>query len=181
MSSNHPSRSPGFAGAAADATAPTTAASSTTAASTAASSTTATSTTTAASTKAARALRITLISAAAACIVLGLIGLGIALLAGDDDEIMWPGLSLLALAQFVALIATGTAGWGLRRLRKDAEPRPVTDRVRATLRALEYALLILLVIGAAVWIVVRPSAAVSAVSSAIVGAQVALVLHLLRH
>lgn len=156
MSSNDPSRSPGFAGARADAT-------------------------TAATAKAARALRITLFSAAAACIVLGVIGLGIALLAGDHDEIIWPGLSLLALAQFVALIATGTAAWGLRRLVKGAEPRPVTDRVRTTLRALEYALLILLVIGAAVWIVVRPSVAVSAVSSAIVGAQVALVLHLLRH
>lgn len=134
-----------------------------------------------ATTRAARALRITLTATAAACIVLGVIGLAVAMLAGSDDEVLWPGLSLLALAQLVALLAAGTAGWGLRRLVRGAEPRAVTARVRATLRVLEHALLVLLVLGAAAWIVVRPAAAVSAVSCAVVGAQLALVLHLLRH
>lgn len=132
------------------------------------------------SVRSARALRITLVATAAACIVLGLIGLGVALLAGSDDEVMWPGLSLLALAQAVALVATGAAGWGLRRLLRGDEARHVTDRVRAVLRVLEIVLLVLLVVGAVVWIVARPATTVAVVSSAVVGAQVALVLHILR-
>ncbi|WP_193312878.1 hypothetical protein [Georgenia subflava] len=130
--------------------------------------------------RAARALRVTLLVTAGACLGLGAMGLALALLTGTDSSALWPGLTLLALGQLVALVAAAVAGTGLRRVLAGAPPREVTTRVRARLGHLSTALVALLAVAAAGWILARPSAVVAVLACALVSVQLAVVLRLLR-
>ena len=129
--------------------------------------------------RAARALRVALLVCAGACVVLGLMGAALALLTGDDAA-LWPGLTLLGAGQLAGLVGAAVAGLGLRRVLTGSAPRDVTPRVRSTLGRLGTTLGAVLVIGAAAWILVRPSAWVAVLACALVSAQLVAVLRFLR-
>ncbi|WP_143427032.1 hypothetical protein [Georgenia soli] len=129
--------------------------------------------------RAVRALRITLLVCAGACVALGLMGAALVLLTADSGA-LWPGLTLLAAGQVAGLLGAAAAGLGLRRVLTGTEPQPVTRRVRATLGRLGTALAVALAAGAAVWIVVRPTAWVAILACALVSAQLVVVLRFLR-
>ncbi|MFH5821969.1 hypothetical protein [Georgenia sp. AZ-5] len=129
--------------------------------------------------RAVRALRTTLMVCAGACLALGAMGLAIALLTGTGGPVL-PGLTMLAAGQSVALAAAAVAGLGLRRVLRGAEPHAVTTAVRARLGTCERVLAAALVLGGAGWVALRPGAVVAVVACALVSAQLAVVLHLLR-
>ncbi|MCK6209769.1 hypothetical protein KZX45_04345 [Georgenia sp. EYE_87] len=129
--------------------------------------------------RAARALRIALLVCAGACVALGLMGAGLALLTRDDAA-LWPGLTLLGVGQLAGLAGATVAGLGLRRVLTGSAPRDVTPRVRATLGRLGTVLGAVLVTGAAAWILARPSAWVAVLACALVSAQLVAVLRFLR-
>ncbi|WP_127132073.1 hypothetical protein [Georgenia sp. SYP-B2076] len=136
--------------------------------------------TTEAAARAASVLRTTLAGCVGACLALGVMGLALTALTGADGAVAWPGVSLLGLGQLLALVAAAVAGWGLRRVLAGDAPRAVTARVRSALGRVEQALLVLLALGALAWVVARPEATVAILACALVSAQVAAVLHLLR-
>lgn len=129
--------------------------------------------------RAVRALRITLLVCAGACVVLGLMGAALVLLTGDDSS-LWPGLTLLGAGQLVGLLGAATAGLGLRRVLTGTEPQVVTPRVRAALGGLSTTLAVVLAVGAVAWIVARPSAWVAVLACALVSAQLVALLRFLR-
>ncbi|UNX54474.1 hypothetical protein MF406_16495 [Georgenia sp. TF02-10] len=129
--------------------------------------------------RAVRALRTTLLVCAGTCLALGVLGLALTVLT-TGSATRWPGLSLLATGQLLALVAAAGAWAGLRRVLAGAPPAAVTAGVRRLLRVLRTVLVVLLVAGVVGWLVARPSAAVAVVACALVSGQAAVVLHLLQ-
>ena len=136
---------------------------------------------------AVRAVTRTLASMAITSVGIGLVGAGAASMAqvengGAGADVVVPGISVLMVGQLVALVATALAAWSLVQLLRHRVPRPAHN-VAGLSRALGLCSRFLVagcVLGVAVWLIVRPSSALSAVLGAIVAVQVALVIGLVR-
>ena len=136
---------------------------------------------------AVRAVTRTLASMAAASVGIGLVAAGAASMAqvengGAGAEVVVPGISVLMVGQLVALVATALAGWSLVQLLRHRVPNPAHN-VAGLSRALGLCSRFLVagcVLGVAVWLIVRPGTAISAVLGAIVAVQVALVIGFVR-
>ncbi|WP_341360204.1 hypothetical protein V5H98_02975 [Georgenia sp. M64] len=129
--------------------------------------------------RATRALRTTLLATAGASVALGVLGLLVAVLTSGSST-MWPGVSLFAVGQLVALTAAALTWRGLRRVVAGAAPRTVTTAVRSWLGRLAVAELVLLAVVAGAWLLLRPEAVVAVVACVLVSAQLAALLHVLR-
>ncbi|MDD9207747.1 hypothetical protein PU560_14925 [Georgenia sp. 10Sc9-8] len=126
-----------------------------------------------------RALRGALLATVGACLVLGALAVGVVVLTGTDDALLWPGLSLLAVGQLLALVAAAVVALGLRSVLVGGLPAAALARTASRLRRLARLVVVACVVGVVVWGLVRPEALVVTVACALVVAQVPAVLHVL--
>lgn len=123
----------------------------------------------------------------AVSVAVGLIAVGAAAMArvedgGDGADVVIPGISVLMVAQVVAVVATGLAAWVLVRLVRRLVPDParVLDGLSRSLGLCSRVLLAGCVAAIVGWAFVRPGSVVSAVVGALVAAQVAVVFGVVR-
>lgn len=126
------------------------------------------------------ALRVVVLGGGATCLLLAVIASALLYLAGSGSPVAWPVVSLLGGGQLVALLAAGSAGWGLLALWRRAVPAATVALVARHLQLLQRALLVWCVLATAGWVLVRPALAMATILLAAVTAQVALVLALFR-
>lgn len=127
-----------------------------------------------------RALRSALLATVGACLALGALAIGVVLLTGTGTALLWPGLSVLAGGQLLALVAAAVTALGLRRVLLGDEPAAALARTALGLRRLARLVLAVCVAGVVIWGVLRPEALVVTTACALVAAQAAAVLHVLH-
>ncbi|MEE6274319.1 hypothetical protein [Georgenia wangjunii] len=130
--------------------------------------------------RAVRGLRDALVACGAACLVLGVFAVGAVLLAGDDAGAAWPAVTLLGSGQLLALVGAGVAAAALRAVLRGSGPAPALARTHAILGLLARLVLVACVAGATAWVVARPGAALMTLALALVTAQLAAVLAVVR-
>lgn len=120
-------------------------------------------------------------------LVIGAIGLGTASMAqverdGAAASAVIPGLAVLMVGQFVALVATGLAIWALVRLLRRQVPQPAhaVAGLSRGLGVLARGLVAALVVAVTVSVIVAPDAWFAAVLGALVALQVGVVIGLVR-
>ena len=125
-----------------------------------------------------RPIRLTLVAMAGCVVVLGVLGAGLAAMAGDVLD-PWPGLTMMLVGQAGAIPALAASLLGLRRAAAGKDPR--ASAVRRVLRLTAPALLAALLVAVAAWVWAAPGAWLSTVACALVAAQVAIISWLLSH
>lgn len=136
---------------------------------------------------AVRAVSRTVTAMAVTAVGIGLVGAGAASMAqvengGAGADVVVPGISVLMVGQLAALVGAALAVWSLVQLLRRRVPDPARTVVGLS-RALGLCARFLVagcVLGVAVWLVVRPGAAISAVLGAVVAVQVAFVIGMVR-
>lgn len=134
-----------------------------------------------------RAARNALLALAGCALFIGLVGAGAAAMSevengGQGAEIVIPGLVVLMVGQFAALVACTLAVLTLVQLLRGRVP-DTSRALRGLSRALGLCvrgLLAALVVAVAIWIIARPAATLSAVLGAVVALQVAVVIGVVR-
>ncbi|TNU72863.1 hypothetical protein FH969_14445 [Miniimonas arenae] len=129
----------------------------------------------------------TLAAMAASVVGLGLVAAGAASMARVEDggmgaDMVTPGLVVLMVGMLAALVGAVLAAWVLLRLLRHDVPVP-GHAVAGLSRALGLCargLVAALVLTVGVWVVVRPSATLSAVLGGLVAVQVAVVIGAVR-
>lgn len=124
----------------------------------------------------ARAVRATLLVMAGAVLALGVLGIGLALMAGDSLD-PWPGLTMMLVGQAAALPSLVLAATGHARARSGRDPG--ARRLRRVLRATPVGLAVALVVATAVWVWWDPGMWMPTLACALVAAQVGLLARLL--
>lgn len=124
----------------------------------------------------AGAVRTTLLVMAGAVVALGLLGLGLAAMAGDVLD-PWPGLTMMLVGQAAALPSLALAAVGHRRAQAGHDPGAA--RLRRVLRATVPGLAVALLVAVAAWVWWDPDLWLTTVTTALVAAQVGLLARLL--
>ncbi|ROR72426.1 hypothetical protein [Bogoriella caseilytica] len=132
--------------------------------------------------RAVRPLRITLLTTAGAAVAYGVLGVALTVMSGETNP--WPGVSLLLVAQAVALAGAVGAGLAWRRALQSLETPEHLPGIAAGVRGLLSLLLrihgALLILGVTVWMIARPDAWLAILACAAVAAQLLAVLRFLR-
>lgn len=132
--------------------------------------------------RAIRPLRLTLLTTAGAAVAYGVLGVALTVMSGETNP--WPGVSLLLIAQAVALAGAIGAGLAWRRaleaLEAPEQLPAITSRVRGLLSLLLRIHGALLILGVTVWMILRPEAWLAILACAAVAAQLLAVLRFLR-
>ncbi|MGC5627485.1 hypothetical protein ACPYO6_04440 [Georgenia sp. Z1344] len=123
-----------------------------------------------------RAVRATLLVMAGAIGALGVLGLGLAAMAGDVLS-PWPGLTMMLIGQAAALPALVLAALGHRRALVGDDPGAA--RLRKVLRVTPPVLVLALGIAFALWFWREPELWLPTLGCALVAAQVGLLARLL--
>jgi hypothetical protein len=119
---------------------------------------------------------VTLVAMAGCVVVLGVLGMGLAAMAGDVLD-PWPGLTMMLIGQAGAIPALVASVLALRRAAAGDDPR--AGGVRRVLQLTAPVLLGALLVAVAAWVWVAPGAWLSTVACALVAAQAAIISRLL--
>lgn len=126
------------------------------------------------------ALRAVLTTVVAGVLALGVMALALVLLVGPDSGLLWPGVSVLLVGQAVGLVAAALAGWALRQVLVGQDPARARATLARRLRPTAIALVTACLATAAGWGITHAGALVPALVCAVVAAQLAVVLEVLR-
>lgn len=126
------------------------------------------------------ALRAVLAIVVAGVLALGVMALALVVLVSPGSDLLWPGVSVLLVGQAVGLVAAAFAGWALRAVLVGQEPARARAALARRLRPTAIGLVVACLATACAWGLTDAGALVPALVCAVVAAQLAVVLEVLR-
>lgn len=130
--------------------------------------------------RAIRALRDAVVGCGAACLGLAVVAAAILALTDSDPLLTGPAVTILGGGQLLAIAGAVVGGVGLRAVLTGAPPGRATAATRGRLLRVQRGVLAWCVAATAAWTVAEPSTAVLTLALAVVTAQLAVVVVLVR-